>query len=92
MATGYEDYVTLRITSPPAALSKATLHLQALLTMRSSPRTGADGVSYDPVALDAEIDRTERDITRLSGMVYGIGKPRAVPTRRIDPFQSTRSW
>ena len=84
MATGYESYITLMYDNPSAAYSMALQHLQALAALRSTPRSGADSVSYDPASLDAEMARVEKDIRYLVGITRHIGQPRVVPTRRID--------
>jgi hypothetical protein len=84
MATGFETYITLMYDQPTAAYSLAIQHLTALAAMRSSPRSGADSVSYDPTSLDLEMARVEKDIRYLVGVTRHIGQPRLVPTRRID--------
>jgi hypothetical protein len=84
MATGYENYVSLMWTNPAAALSQAQLHLQKLMEQQG-PRVGSDGAMYDPAALEAAIALTERHIQSLAARVHGIGRPRLIPTRRVDP-------
>lgn len=84
MATGYETYISLMYVNPQASLGLALNHLQALAVLRSTPRSGADSVSYDPTSLDLEMARVEKDIRYLNGIVNHIGQPRMAPTRRID--------
>jgi hypothetical protein len=84
MPTGFEDYVQYQYTQPATALSKAQQHLTALMQMQGV-RTSADGVSYDPATLEAAISSVRDDIRRLATTVHSIGKPRLIPTRRLDP-------
>jgi hypothetical protein len=85
MPTGYEDYVQTLYTDPATSLVRAQKHLTKLLELQGQ-RVLTDGVSVDPSTLQTAIDNVNKDIQfRLAPAVYGIGKPRLVPTRRLDP-------
>lgn len=84
MSTGYTDYFQYFYTNPQLSLQRAYAHLQALFDMQG-PRTAADGVQYDPEVVEAAIIRTERHIKDLNQRLNGVGMPRLIPTRRVDP-------
>jgi hypothetical protein len=88
MATGYEDYILYMYTNQSLALSRLGNHLIGLMEMQSSARTGADWVTYDPSTLDKPIATAMQHWNYLNGVLYGIGQPRAIPTRRYDPGPS----
>jgi hypothetical protein len=82
MATTFEDYVTLVDSDPALALSKARLHLAELMKAKA-PRVGDMATSHDSSSLDADIDRTRKDIDSLRIVVTGAGRPQFVPMRRV---------
>lgn len=82
MSTGYENYVTLEDSDPTTALSRARLHLQALME-RKRPRVGDAGASHDSSTLDSDIDRVREDIKNLQVRVNRTGIPQMVPCRRV---------
>lgn len=84
VATGYEDYVIYLYSAPSTALARCQQHL-VLLMGQQGVRSTADGVLYDPATLEAAIAQVRKDLMYLQGVVNGIGAPRAIPTRRVDP-------
>lgn len=82
MATTFEDYVTLMDSDPPTALSRARLHLAELMKAKA-PRVGDAGASHDSSSLDADIDRTRKDIDSLRLAANGAGLPTFTPCRRV---------
>lgn len=81
MSTGYEDYVTFEDSSPATALSRARLHLQALMEKKRA-RVSDAGASHDSSSLDADIDRTRLDVEKFRIQVNRTGVPQMVPVRR----------
>jgi len=87
MATGYEDWIRYRVTSPQLARERLEMHIQQLMMIASGARIQADGVSYDPQTVIQMLTPTGfllRELDRLSACTTGIGIPRMVPTRRVD--------
>lgn len=84
MATGFEDYIIHMYTQPSLALERCQQHLVALMGMQG-PMVGADWSTYNPQSIDAAIAQVRKDLAYLQGVVYGIGAPRAIMTRRVDP-------
>lgn len=84
MGTGYEDYVLYMYSNNALALARCGQHLIGLMAQQGV-RTGADWVTYDPSTLEATIAQVRKDWNYLNGVVYNIGAPRAIPTRRLDP-------
>jgi hypothetical protein len=84
MATGYEDYFVYMYINNPLALQRCQAHVVALMEQQGV-RTGADWVTFDPSTLEAAIAQARKDFQLLMGLVNGVGQPRAIVTRRLDP-------
>jgi len=57
------------------------------MEMASGAKTIADGVLYDPIAINEMLKPTGfimLELNRLEGAVTGVGTPRFQPTRRVD--------
>ena len=87
MATGYEDWIRYRTADPTTALSRLQMHIQILMEYASGAKTQADGVLYDPIAINELLAPTNfmmRELNRLEAVVNRVGMPRLQPTRRVD--------
>jgi hypothetical protein len=87
MATGYDDYIVYMYSNPPLALERCQQHIVALM-QQEGPRVGSDWVTHDSSVLDKVIARARKDLAMLNGVVLGVGAPRAIMTRRVDPGPS----
>ena len=87
LATGYEDWIRYRTADPVTALSRLQMHVQTLMEMASGAKTQADGVLYDPIAINELLKPTNfimLELNRLEAVVNRVGMARLQPTRRVD--------